>query len=162
MCFTDRQYGSSDEEDYRKQLFMDNIKKFEAHNKDYINGKTTYVMDINQFTDMWCSSLSWMESTEGSEAGAILIMHDDGDEDDGVFKDDRCKNGALDHCLLIVGYGTSNGDAYWIAKNRGCQLSAGDEPSIPKKRRGDRKRPKKRRGDRGHRGQWGEGNNKQV
>nr|KAG5696078.1 hypothetical protein BaRGS_017190 [Batillaria attramentaria] len=28
----------------------------------------------------WCSS----ESTEGSEAGAIAIMHDDGDEDDGI------------------------------------------------------------------------------
>ena len=24
-----------------------------------------------------------MESTDGSEAGAIFIMHDDGDEDDG-------------------------------------------------------------------------------
>ncbi|KAK7462506.1 hypothetical protein BaRGS_00038442 [Batillaria attramentaria] len=48
----DRQYGSSEEEDYRKQLFMDNIKEFEAHNKDYMNGKTTYWKDINQFTDM--------------------------------------------------------------------------------------------------------------
>ncbi|KAK7462514.1 hypothetical protein BaRGS_00038450 [Batillaria attramentaria] len=248
----DRQYGSSDEEDYRKQLFMDNIKKFEAHNKDYINGKTTYVMDINQFTDMtfeefaryvhlqpakptpsrtkrqlfgFCrkyrlppgeppASWDWRDKgyvshvkaqghcgacwafatqlvdchakhcrggnveeaykyikntggimsdrdypyTSGStkQAGtckfdrskvvagvtgcqytephdetamkyavyyngplAVSIVLTDAfrHHSSGVFKDDRCKNGALDHCLLIVGYGTSNGDAYWIAKN---------------------------------------------
>nr|KAG5713514.1 hypothetical protein BaRGS_025062 [Batillaria attramentaria] len=28
---------------------------------------------------------SWVESTEGSEAGTIFIMHDDGDEDDGYW-----------------------------------------------------------------------------
>nr|KAG5702981.1 hypothetical protein BaRGS_014804 [Batillaria attramentaria] len=27
--------------------------------------------------------MSWVESTEGSKAGAIFIMHEDGDEDDG-------------------------------------------------------------------------------
>nr|KAG5694919.1 hypothetical protein BaRGS_025080 [Batillaria attramentaria] len=36
----------------------------------------------------WCSFLVWVESTEGSEVGAIFIMHDDGDEDDGMSRDD--------------------------------------------------------------------------
>ncbi|KAK7462507.1 hypothetical protein BaRGS_00038443 [Batillaria attramentaria] len=47
-----RQYASSEEESYRKQLFMDKVKGIEAHNKDYMNGKTTYWKDINQFSDM--------------------------------------------------------------------------------------------------------------
>lgn len=37
----------------------------------------------------------------------------------GVFSDRRCRNGPndIDHAILIVGYGTENGENYWLIKN---------------------------------------------
>lgn len=35
----------------------------------------------------------------------------------GIFDDDTCKNGTVNHGVLLVGYGTTNGIDYWIVRN---------------------------------------------
>lgn len=35
----------------------------------------------------------------------------------GVYSDPKCTDKQPDHALLIVGYGTENGDDYWICQN---------------------------------------------
>lgn len=36
----------------------------------------------------------------------------------GLYTDNSCSSSKLNHAMLVVGYGTSNGQDYWIAKNR--------------------------------------------
>lgn len=35
----------------------------------------------------------------------------------GVFYDETCKGKGRNHAVLVVGYGTENGDDYWLVKN---------------------------------------------
>ncbi|XP_031627168.1 cathepsin L1-like [Contarinia nasturtii] len=35
----------------------------------------------------------------------------------GIFDDRSCNNGALNHALVVIGYGTENGQDFWILKN---------------------------------------------
>ncbi|KAI9562656.1 hypothetical protein GHT06_010110 [Daphnia sinensis] len=35
----------------------------------------------------------------------------------GIFDDETCKNGTINHGVLLVGYGTANGTNYWIVRN---------------------------------------------
>lgn len=35
----------------------------------------------------------------------------------GIFDDETCKEGTVNHGLVLVGYGTANGTSYWIARN---------------------------------------------
>lgn len=35
----------------------------------------------------------------------------------GIFDDDNCKNGTINHGVLIVGYGRANATDYWIVRN---------------------------------------------
>ncbi|KAK4025340.1 hypothetical protein OUZ56_014413 [Daphnia magna] len=35
----------------------------------------------------------------------------------GIFDDDACKNGTINHGVMLVGYGTANGTDYWIVRN---------------------------------------------
>jgi hypothetical protein len=36
----------------------------------------------------------------------------------GILDDPNCSGDVLNHVLLLVGYGTENGENYWIARNR--------------------------------------------
>ncbi len=35
----------------------------------------------------------------------------------GIFDDDTCKNGTINHGAVLVGYGRANGTDYWIVRN---------------------------------------------
>ena len=35
----------------------------------------------------------------------------------GIFDDDTCKNGTVNHGVVIVGYGQANNTNYWIVRN---------------------------------------------
>jgi len=55
----------------------------------------------------------------GPVAVAIDVTDSFANYKSGVWQDPSCKNGEmdLDHCVLVVGYGTDSGKDYWIVKN---------------------------------------------
>jgi cathepsin L len=57
--------------------------------------------------------------TLGPVAVSIDVTNSFANYKTGVFQDSSCKNGEmdLDHCVLVVGYGTMSGKDYWIVKN---------------------------------------------
>lgn len=40
----------------------------------------------------------------------------------GVYDEESCSSIVLDHGVLVVGYGTYQGQDYWLVKNRYCVL----------------------------------------
>nr|CAH7712877.1 unnamed protein product [Callosobruchus chinensis] len=52
-----KQYKDQDEDDFRFQVFKLNLKMIEEHNKRYREGKTTFEMGVNQFSDLGPSEL---------------------------------------------------------------------------------------------------------
>ncbi|KAM8713511.1 hypothetical protein ACLKA7_013776 [Drosophila subpalustris] len=45
-------YANADEEQLRAQVFRDNKEMIDKHNENYLAGKETYEMGVNQFTDL--------------------------------------------------------------------------------------------------------------
>jgi len=45
-------YPNAQQDADHKQIFAANLKKIDAHNKLYNEGKVTWKMGVNQFTDM--------------------------------------------------------------------------------------------------------------
>lgn len=36
----------------------------------------------------------------------------------GIYSDPQCNEKLTNHAVLVVGYGTENGEDYWLVKNR--------------------------------------------
>nr|CAH7747162.1 unnamed protein product [Callosobruchus chinensis] len=47
-----KKYDNPEEEQKRFQIFQDNLKTIEEHNKKYDAGETSWQMGINQFADL--------------------------------------------------------------------------------------------------------------
>ncbi|XP_063709084.1 digestive cysteine proteinase 1-like [Culicoides brevitarsis] len=47
-----KNYESLQEETYRRAIFLENLKKIEAHNEKYVQGLETFEQGIDQFSDM--------------------------------------------------------------------------------------------------------------
>ncbi|KAK3578869.1 hypothetical protein CHS0354_010230 [Potamilus streckersoni] len=47
-----KQYGSTEEEAYRRSVFAENMKKIEIHNQKYKKGEKSYWLGVNQFSDL--------------------------------------------------------------------------------------------------------------
>ncbi|XP_060234692.1 protein CTLA-2-beta-like [Meriones unguiculatus] len=47
-----RKAYSPDEEGHRRAVWEDNKKKIEEHNAEYEQGKTSFLMGLNEFSDM--------------------------------------------------------------------------------------------------------------
>ncbi|XP_034104190.1 procathepsin L-like [Drosophila albomicans] len=71
----EKSYDNEYEEQLRLQIFKDNKKLIDRHNKRYVSGETTYKMGVNKFTDLtqeefkrlMLTSLNTNHSQEGSD-----------------------------------------------------------------------------------------------
>jgi len=50
-------------------------------------------------------------------ATAVMVTYDFQLYSSGVFNDSTCTNQDIEHGILVVGYGVTQGDEYWILKN---------------------------------------------
>ncbi|XP_064193240.1 cystein proteinase inhibitor protein salarin-like [Anguilla rostrata] len=48
----EKSYGTPEEEERRKKAWLDTRALITEHNKEYLEGRESYSMGVNQFTDM--------------------------------------------------------------------------------------------------------------
>ncbi|XP_028672155.1 protein CTLA-2-alpha-like [Erpetoichthys calabaricus] len=48
----EKQYDTKEEEDFRRIVWEDKLRWIEQHNKEYSEGKHTYTVGMNQFSDL--------------------------------------------------------------------------------------------------------------
>jgi len=108
---------------------QDGTCRFEAIN---IGGNATNCITLPTGDE---TALMQAVGTIGPVAVAISVDNAFANYNSGVFTDNSCPNGAdqLDHAVLVVGYGTENGQDYWLVKNS-WGASWGDKGYIKMRR----------------------------
>lgn len=72
-------------------------------------------MDITKYSEQ---DLQIAVATVGPISVAIDASHQSFQVyRDGVYYEPSCSSTQLDHAVLVVGYGTHNGQDYWLVKN---------------------------------------------
>nr|KAG5707635.1 hypothetical protein BaRGS_031017 [Batillaria attramentaria] len=110
--------------------------------------ENTFVWQGNENTPFDQTIMSGVESTEGSKAGAVFIMHDNGDEDDGGEWSDRNCDDQLNYACRLVPPGDTQewnmGCGQWTRAGRKCifvyskpQLTWADARAFCKRQGGD-------------------------
>ncbi|RZB40635.1 Inhibitor I29 domain containing protein [Asbolus verrucosus] len=54
----EKYYADPEEDNFRKQIFIESLQKVEAHNEKYNQGLVTYTLGINQFSDLTKEEMS--------------------------------------------------------------------------------------------------------
>lgn len=47
-----KQYSDAEENELRKQIFLENKKMIEKHNEEYKDGKVSFEMGLNEYSDL--------------------------------------------------------------------------------------------------------------
>ncbi|CAL1272228.1 unnamed protein product [Larinioides sclopetarius] len=82
---------------------------------DSVGATVTGYVDIPSGDE---DALKQAVATIGPVSVAIDASHDSFQSyQDGVYDEPECSSDALDHGVLIVGYGTEDGSDYWLVKN---------------------------------------------
>ncbi len=84
-------------------------------NPNYVGATIRSYADISRGSE---SSLKSAVGTVGPVSVAIDASHSSFQfYRDGVYVEPSCSSTRLDHGVLVVGYGTENGQDYWLVKN---------------------------------------------
>jgi len=120
--------GIDTEESY-KYTAKDGNCKFKPEN---VGGNASHCVTITKGDE---NALKEAVGTIGPIAVAIAVDNAWANYKSGVFTDNKCPNteNQLSHAVLAVGYGTENGQDYWIVKNS-WGLTWGDQGYIKMRR----------------------------